>query len=66
MADIADIKFRFQEDEEAIDACTRLAGLLHLHQPQHVLAAEYLHEQYDPKLVRCRKQGGEGRGAGLA
>ncbi len=31
---------------------TKLASVLHLYRPEHLLCAEYLHEQYDPELVR--------------
>lgn len=40
-----------QEEEEAMDMVTRVASSMQFYPPQHVLAAEYLHEKYDPKLV---------------
>jgi len=36
-----------------MDMCTRLAAVMHLFPPEHIMVAEYLHQQYDPQLV-CR------------
>lgn len=40
-----------QEEEEAMDYVTKLASVLPIYKPEHVLVAEFLHEQYDPALV---------------
>jgi hypothetical protein len=52
MAAIAAMKFRFHEEEDASDTVSRIAGLMHTRQPQHLLSGDYLHESWDPALVR--------------
>ncbi len=39
MRDIAEMKFRFAEEEDACEYVTRLAGELHQYAPAHVLKA---------------------------
>lgn len=51
MKAIADMRFKFQEEEDAMEVATRLASTMHLHAPEHVLVAETLHETWDPVLV---------------
>jgi nardilysin len=43
-----------QEEEDGMDMCTRLAAVLHLFPPEHVIVSEYLHQHYDPQLVGVR------------
>ncbi|KAL6756038.1 hypothetical protein V8C86DRAFT_3157294 [Haematococcus lacustris] len=47
---MAEMKFLFQEEEDAMDCVTRLAGPLHLVAPHHALCHEFLHNHYDPQL----------------
>lgn len=42
---------RFLEDEDACDYVTRLAATLGVVAPQHVLAADWLHEAWEPERV---------------
>ena len=49
---ISDMKFRFQEEEDGLDYATRLAAALPLVEPRHVLVADYLHEAWQPEMVR--------------
>lgn len=51
MKAIADMRFKFQEEEDAMEVATRLASTMHLHAPEHILVAETLHEDWDPVLV---------------
>jgi hypothetical protein len=51
MAAIAAMKFRFHEEEDASDTVSRIAGLMHTRQPQHLLSGDFLHETWDPALV---------------
>jgi hypothetical protein len=51
MAAIAAMKFRFHEEEDASDTASRLAGLMHIREPQHLLVADYLHRDWRPELV---------------
>ncbi|KAI8472962.1 MAG: Metalloenzyme, LuxS/M16 peptidase-like protein [Monoraphidium minutum] len=48
---ISDFKFRFLEDEDSCDYVTRLAATLGVVAPQHVLAADWLHEAWEPERV---------------
>lgn len=45
------MKFRFQEEEESSDYVSRLAAGMHLVKPEHVLVADYLHEEWQPDMV---------------
>lgn len=51
MAAIADMKFRFHEEDDASDTVSRLAGLMHIREPQHLLVADFLHRDWRPDLV---------------
>ncbi|GAX76258.1 hypothetical protein CEUSTIGMA_g3702.t1 [Chlamydomonas eustigma] len=48
---IYDMKFRFQEEEEAMEYVTQLAQTMHLVKPEHVLCSDFLIEHWDPALV---------------
>lgn len=52
IAAIAGMKFRFAEEEDSCDLVTRLASNMGWVAPQHLLAAEYLHEEWQPEKVR--------------
>lgn len=41
-----------QEEEDAADYASGLAADLFFYQPQHVLAGQYLYDDWDPALVR--------------
>ncbi|WIA17248.1 hypothetical protein OEZ85_014121 [Tetradesmus obliquus] len=51
IAAIAGMKFRFAEEEDSCDLVTRLASNMSWVAPQHLLAAEYLHEEWQPEKV---------------
>jgi secreted Zn-dependent insulinase-like peptidase len=51
MAAIADMKFRFHEEDDASDTVSRLAGLMHIREPHHLLVADFLHRDWRPDLV---------------
>ncbi|KAF5827025.1 Metalloenzyme, LuxS/M16 peptidase-like protein [Dunaliella salina] len=48
---MAEMKFMFLEEEDGMDMCTRLAAVLHLFPAEHIMVAEYLHQEYDPQLI---------------
>jgi secreted Zn-dependent insulinase-like peptidase len=48
---ISDMKFRFIEEEDSCDFATRLAATMGWVEPQHLLAADYLHEHWQPDRV---------------
>jgi nardilysin len=52
IASIAAMKFRFAEEEDSCDLVTRLASSMGWIAPQHLLKAEYMHEQWQPEKVR--------------
>lgn len=45
------MKFRFHEEEDPCEAVTGLAAHMALVRPEHVLVADWLHEQWNPELV---------------
>ena len=51
MAAAARAKFKFAEEEDAEDYASRLAATMRLYKPEHALAGEYIHAQWDPDLV---------------
>ncbi|WIA37472.1 hypothetical protein OEZ86_014388 [Tetradesmus obliquus] len=51
IAAIVGMKFRFAEEEDSCDLVTRLASNMGWVAPQHLLAAEYLHEEWQPEKV---------------
>lgn len=58
---IADMRFRFLEEEDSCDLVTRLASSMGWVAPEHLLVADYLHTQWQPDQVRhtgcCRGVG---------
>eukprot|EP00873_Tetraselmis_striata_P042477 jgi/Tetstr1/462741/TSEL_000701.t1 len=48
---IADMRFMFQEEEDACEYCTNLAPNLHRFPPSHLLRSESLFSEYDPELI---------------
>jgi secreted Zn-dependent insulinase-like peptidase len=48
---IANMKFQFQEEGDAMDCVTQLAQSMHMCAPEHILVQEYLHEEWDPAQV---------------
>lgn len=48
---MADMKFRFAEEEDACACVTRLATHLMFYPPEHVLVGDYLHDDWDPEMV---------------
>ncbi|KAL4440115.1 hypothetical protein ABPG75_003116 [Micractinium tetrahymenae] len=57
LAAIAQMRFRFQEEEDASDFTSGLAADLFFYQPQHVLAGQYMFDDWDPQLVTELLQG---------
>jgi insulysin len=49
---LAEISFRFAEKSQPIHLVSRLAGTLHVVDPEDVLSAPYLMDEYAPKLYR--------------
>jgi hypothetical protein len=47
------MKFRFAEEEDSCGLVTRLASSMGWVEPQHLLKAEYMHEQWQPEKVGC-------------
>lgn len=54
MAGIGQLKWRFLEEEDAADYAAQVAGDMFSYPVEHVLVGQYLHEEYDPGLVRNR------------
>lgn len=53
---IADMKFRFLEEEDSCDLVTRLASTMAWVQPEHLLVADYLHQQWQPDKVYMSRE----------
>lgn len=51
MSAISNMKFRFQEEEDAADYVTQLATDLHIYPPEHVLIGPYHHDDFDGDLI---------------
>eukprot|EP00208_Stichococcus_sp_RCC1054_P001535 CAMPEP_0206142388 /NCGR_PEP_ID=MMETSP1473-20131121/16665_1 /ASSEMBLY_ACC=CAM_ASM_001109 /TAXON_ID=1461547 /ORGANISM="Stichococcus sp, Strain RCC1054" /LENGTH=1083 /DNA_ID=CAMNT_0053537371 /DNA_START=256 /DNA_END=3510 /DNA_ORIENTATION=+ len=51
LRDIAEVKFRFAEEEDACEYVTRLAAELHMFAPAHALKGQWVYGQWDPALV---------------
>lgn len=49
---IAEMKFRFAEEEDACEYVTHLAADMRLYRPPHVLKGAYLYDDWDPELVK--------------
>ena len=52
IAAASNIKFKFAEEEEAQDYVQELAVSLRLYRAEHILEGDYLHDKWDPQLVR--------------
>ncbi|QDZ23491.1 insulinase-like metalloprotease [Chloropicon primus] len=52
IAQASKIKFKFAEEEEAMDYVQELAVNLRLYKTEHVLEGDYLHDRWDPELVK--------------
>eukprot|EP00898_Chlorokybus_atmophyticus_P001398 jgi/Chlat1/2259/Chrsp17S08725 len=48
---IADLRFRFAEEQEADDYAVHLATSIHHYAPEHAILGDYLMDQWDPALV---------------
>ena len=53
LANIAQMRFRFAEEEDACEYALRLAADAPYYAPEHLLNGHYLHDRWDPKLVIC-------------
>ena len=51
LAAIADLRFRFAEEEDACEYVSRLAADMPHYAPEHVLCGPHLYEKWDPSLV---------------
>jgi nardilysin len=49
---IHEMKFRYQEEEDAMDFVTKLSSNMHLVSPKHALNSEFVHEEWDPALIQ--------------
>lgn len=52
LANIAQMHFKFAEEEDACEYVLRLAADAPYYAPEHLLNGHYLHDQWDPQLVR--------------
>ena len=53
LADIAQMRFRFAEEEDACEYALRLAADAPYYAPQHLLNGHYLYDEWRPDLVCC-------------
>ncbi len=51
LAAIADLKFRFAEEEDACEYVSRLAADMPHYAPEHVLCGPQLYDNWNPSLV---------------
>lgn len=51
LADIAQMRFRFAEEEDACEYALRLAADAPYYAPQHLLNGHYLYDDWQPDLV---------------
>ncbi|GFR39667.1 hypothetical protein Agub_g138, partial [Astrephomene gubernaculifera] len=51
MRAVAEQRWRFLEEGDPLDGVSKLAGAMHVVSPAHTLAADYLHEAWQPQLV---------------
>lgn len=54
LANIAQMRFKFAEEEDACEYALRLAADAPYYAPEHLLNGHYLYDQWDPKLVRLQ------------
>lgn len=52
LANIAQMRFKFAEEEDACEYALRLAADAPYYEPEHLLNGHYLYDQWDPQLVR--------------
>lgn len=52
LANIAQMRFKFAEEEDACEYALRLAADAPYYAPEHLLNGLYLYDQWDPQLVR--------------
>ena len=52
LANIAKMRFKFAEEEDACEYALRLAADAPYYAPEHLLNGHYLYDQWDPDLVR--------------
>ncbi|KAG7670534.1 hypothetical protein Ndes2526B_g00294 [Nannochloris sp. 'desiccata'] len=52
MATIAEMKWKFLEEEDAADYTAQIASDMHMYPVEHTLQGMYLHEDFDPKLIK--------------
>ena len=53
LANIAQMRFKFAEEEDACEYALRLAADAPYYAPEHLLNGHYLYDRWDPKLVSC-------------
>jgi len=51
MATIAEMKWKFLEEEDAAEYTAQIASDMHMYPVEHTLQGMYLHEEFDPKLI---------------
>ena len=51
LANIAQMRFKFAEEEDACEYALRLAADAPYYAPEHLLNGHYLYDRWDPKLV---------------
>ena len=51
LANIAQMRFKFAEEEDACEYALRLAADAPYYAPEHLLNGHYLYDHWDPKLV---------------
>ncbi|KFM22670.1 Insulin-degrading enzyme [Auxenochlorella protothecoides] len=51
MANVAAMKFRFQEEDDVSNLVTNLSMDMHRYPPEHTLVGDYVHELWDEKLI---------------
>ncbi|GLI60577.1 hypothetical protein VaNZ11_002737, partial [Volvox africanus] len=52
MRAVSEQRWRFLEEGDPMDTVSRLAAAMHITRPEHTLVSEYLHETWQPDLVR--------------
>lgn len=52
LANIAQMRFKFAEEEDACEYALRLAADAPYYAPEHLLNGHYLYDQWNPTLVR--------------
>ena len=52
MKTIAEMKWRFLEEEDAADYVAQIAGDLHTYPTHHALIGPYIHDEFDPEHIK--------------